>query len=198
MIPGKTPFLLSRKVLQLWSWTIATTSPTWSRRTRRSSRESQMTGSSAPSSSKWCAVTTSPGRISSRLPRQTSTARFKAYALEDERVTEVVEPEEQAQTHRDSWRTSESTRRSTPGSAWRGFTAFKHREPTAEEVQAGRAKVKPATKCDQKRAFQALVKSTKNGIILVEDHRDELGVLVGQEVAKHVSHAFTAYKPRKE
>ena len=64
---------------------------------------------------------------------------------------------------------------------------------------------KPQTTCktkitmaDRRRAFQTILKKTKNGIVDVNDKRKELEVIYGHNQGKDIVHALIGYKPKLE
>ena len=57
-------------------------------------------------------------------------------------------------------------------------------------------KVSKTSPLDKKRAFQTIVKNTKNGIVDVDQFRDQLGVVYPEGFS--IEYAATAYKPKKE
>ena len=82
-------------------------------------------------------------------------------------------------------------------------------EPHALPVMEDRSDPKPSMQCqpvnnhrkitegDRKRAFQTILKNTKNGVVDIVRHKDDLVQIYGAS-GNQIEHAFVGYKPKLE
>ena len=183
LVPGSTPFLLSRRVLENMQAVIDL-----GKQTITSQKHGMHEESLCRSANGHMLIAICPNQseledqqCETNEPNESATSTSEcadAVSSSSESCPDVSAPP--------------SSLRAEPGTE---PSVAKQDHVSQKPVAPGKPKI---TTADRRRAFQTILKNTKNAIVDVKDKRKELEVIYGHNHGQDIVHALVGYKPKVE